>query len=341
MTSDRATLIRQWNMLRLVPRYPVKTTARGLLDKLAAIGLSATKRTVERDLQDLSAVFPLVADERSKPYGWSWQQDAPEFNIPGLMTDEALALVIAERFMEPLLPGSVVGQLRPRFLSARKVLDGLPRSSGAATWLDKIAVVPASQSLLPPKIANNVQQVVADALLAGRQIELVYQRAAGEKQAGWIVNPLGLVQRGAVSYLVCTVFDYVDPRILALHRIKSAKLVDGLVAQTPNGFTLEGYIRSGAFGFGNGGSIKIALLFRDGAGNHLRETPLSTDQKLKSISDQELQVAATVTDTPQLRWWLLGFGARVEVLRPAGLRREMVAETAGLAAMYGKNGCSK
>jgi len=328
-------------MLRLVPRYPVKITARVLLERLEAIGLSATKRTVERDLQDLSSIFPLVADERSKPYGWSWQQDAPEMNVPGLMADEALALVIAERFMEPLLPGSVVGQLRPRFLSARKVLDGLPKSRGAATWLDKIAVVPATQSLLPPKITPNIQQVVADALLAGRQIELVYQRAVEAKHATWIVNPLGLVQRGAVSYLVCTVFDYVEPRILALHRIKSAKLVDGSAAQTPNGFTLAGYIRAGAFGFGNGGSIKVELLFRDGAGSHLRETPLSADQKLLSVSDEELRLTATVADTPQLRWWLLGFAARVEVLRPAGLRREMIAEAASLAALYGKRIRSK
>lgn len=340
MTPDRTTMLRHWHMLGMVPRYPVKTTARELLERLEAQGLYATKRTIERDLHDLSLVFPLKLDERSKPYGWSWRQDAAEFNVPGLTADEALALALAERFLDTLLPGSVVEHMRPRFDSARKLLNGLPKARGAGSWLDKIAVVPTSQELLPPTIAAGVQQVVADALLAMQKIEVVYQRPLGRKSAAWTISPLGLVQRGSVTYVVCKI-DNNDLRILALHRIKSAKMLDDSAAQAPDGFTLDGYIRDGAFGFGNGGSLKIELLFRDGAGNHLEGTPLSTDQKLVSVSDEEMRLKATVADTPQLRWWLLGFGGRVEVLRPIGLRREMAAEATDLARVYRKGARSK
>ncbi len=341
MTPDRTTMLRHWHMLGMVPRYPVKTTARELLEKLEVRGLYATKRTIERDLHDLSLVFPLRLDERSKPYGWSWRQDAAEFNVPGLTADEALALALAERFLDALLPGSVVEHMRPRFDNARKVLNGLPKTRGAGSWLEKITVVPATQELLPPKIAAGVQQVVADALLAAQRIEVSYQRPFEPNPAAMTVSPLGLVQRGAVTYLVCTVFEYDEPRILALHRIKSAKALEDSVVRVPDGFTLDGYVRDGAFGFGNGGSLKIELLFRGGTGNHLQETPLSRDQRLVSVSDEEMRLTATVTDTPQLRWWLLGFGGRVEVLRPAGLRREMAAEAEELAGMYRKGVRSK
>jgi predicted DNA-binding transcriptional regulator YafY len=47
-------------------------------------------------------------------------------------------------------------------------------------------------------------------------------------------------------------------------------------------------------------------------------------------------VQATVADTQQLRWWLLGFGDKVEVLGPAGLRAEFAALAARLAARYGQ-----
>lgn len=32
----------------------------------------------------LSMHFPLVADERSKPFAWSWDRDAESFDLPGM-----------------------------------------------------------------------------------------------------------------------------------------------------------------------------------------------------------------------------------------------------------------
>ena len=77
-------------MLRCIPRYPRKVTARELMERIQSEGYSITKRTVERDLQAMSAIFPLVADEREKPYGWSWSVDAPSFDLPGLSPSQAL-----------------------------------------------------------------------------------------------------------------------------------------------------------------------------------------------------------------------------------------------------------
>jgi predicted DNA-binding transcriptional regulator YafY len=45
-------------------------------------------------------------------------------------------------------------------------------------------------------------------------------------------------------------------------------------------------------------------------------------------------VEATVADTRQLRWWLLGFGGRVEVLEPEGLRGEMKGHAERMAGRY-------
>ena len=77
MPANHETLLRQWQMLRYIPRYPAKITATQLKAKLDSEDFNVTKRTVERDLMDLSRAFPLTLDDRSKPYGWSWQKDAP------------------------------------------------------------------------------------------------------------------------------------------------------------------------------------------------------------------------------------------------------------------------
>ena len=88
------TLLRQWQMLRLIPRHPQRISARDLYEKLKSEQFDVTKRTVERDLLWLSGMFPLVADERNRPYGWSWKKNAPLFSLPGLSHTEALTLAM-------------------------------------------------------------------------------------------------------------------------------------------------------------------------------------------------------------------------------------------------------
>ena len=70
------TILRQMNMLQLIPRYPQKVTTAKVRDALIDSGYEASLRTIQRDLQELSRVFPLLSDERNSPFGWSWKKDA-------------------------------------------------------------------------------------------------------------------------------------------------------------------------------------------------------------------------------------------------------------------------
>jgi len=75
-------------------------------------------------------------------------------------------------------------------------------------------------------------------------------------------------------------------------------------------------------------------LFEHDYGEHLLETPLSKDQQVEELEDGKLKITATVADTPQLRWWLMGFGAGVEVLSTSNLRSELADEYRRISAKY-------
>jgi len=92
MATNQLSLLRQWNMLRLLPRGPGKMAVRELCARLRDMDFQVTERTIQRDLIELATVFPLVVDDRNKPFGWSWQKDAASFNLPGLSLPEALTL---------------------------------------------------------------------------------------------------------------------------------------------------------------------------------------------------------------------------------------------------------
>jgi predicted DNA-binding transcriptional regulator YafY len=331
--SDRETLLRQWQMLRLIPRHPFKVTAKELHEKLLAENYTTTKRTVERDLMSLSESFPIVSDERDKPYGWSWSKNGAVFDLPGMSNTEALTFNLVEQHLKPILPASTLAQLQPYFATSTKKLASLSEESPVHSWLDKIRVVQPTQTLLPPVIDDEAQRTISEGLLRDKQLKVTYKKRGSEEFDEYVIHPLGLVARGQIIYLVCTFFEYQDIRILALHRIQSAEVLT-IASQRPDGFTLDHYITSGAFGFGGNESITLEVLFSQGAGDHLYETPISEDQKLTPNNDGKLKLRATVINTEQLRWWLLGFGENAEVVAPNGLREAIVQTVQVMGSVY-------
>jgi len=333
MQSQNDTLLRLLTMLRYIPQHPRQITARELTERVETEGFVVSKRTVERDLLSMSEIFPLVSNERSRPYGWSWSKDAEAFALPGMSPLQALTLELAHDHLATLLPASLLETLTPYFKCAEGVLSSGEGVKKLASWRKKVAIVPPNQPLIPPSYPEEIIEAVHSALLSEQQLEISYKSREQGETKSYPVHPLGIVQRGAVTYLVATLYDYTDIRLLAVHRIKSAQVLDQ-PAKPPKKFDLAKYIRQGAFGFEESGEIKLVVRFTVPAAEHLLETPLSLDQQIEPDQPDWVRVEATVPDTAQLRWWLLGFADQVEVLEPASLRDAFVNMSQSLHGIY-------
>ncbi len=331
-TSGKNTVMRQWHMLRMIPRQG-KVTVQQLRDRLARDGYEATERTIQRDLLEFCGLFPLQLDDRDRPYGWSWDKNARAFDLPGLTVSEAITLALVEQHLHFLLPASALEQLKPQFRAARERLNHEPKPRGTKSWLDKVRAVPPVQPLLAPKIDPAVQDAISQALLEERQVAIHYRKRGTSKAEEYHLHPLALVQRGTLIYLYCRLFDYKEPRTLAMHRIVDARVLDERT-KYPADFSIDKTIEQGVWGFGAGKSIKLELLFDPKSAEHLYETPLSNDQTIDELPDKRCRVVATVVDTPQLRWWLRAFAESVEVVRPIELRKAMAESSRRLAAHY-------
>lgn len=334
MATNQHTILRQWNMLRLLPRAPARITARELCERLDTADFPVTKRTVERDLNELAGIFPLVADTREKPYGWSWQRDAPSFDLPGLSLPEALSLVLVEQHLRHQLPPSALDALQPHFHSAARTLASAGDTTSSGAWLNKIRTIAPLQPLQPPILDEACQRVIYLALMKDLQLKLHYRkRDKAEDTVYTSVHPLAVVQRGALIYLVCTFGGHDDIRTLALHRVRHAEVLHVPVTR-PAGFNVDDYIATGAFGFRTGDPIVLRATFARAVGEHLFETPLSVDQTLVVQTNGTLALTATVPATRTLVFWLTGFGAGVVVHEPAELREEIAAIASAMAQAY-------
>jgi hypothetical protein len=69
--------------------------------------------------------------------------------------------------------------------------------------------------------------------------------------------------------------------------------------------------------------------------SHLAKCLLAPDQELTPEGRDLVRVRATVLDTKELRWWLLGFGEQVTLLAPTRLRDRMRETVASMASHCG------
>lgn len=323
------TLARQWALLRCIPAWPRKTTIAELIAALEDRQIAVTRRTVERDLQGLSEHFPLAVDDTGKPHGWSWAKGARQEFTPRLSTSQCVALLLARTHLKTLLPKAMLKELMPLFDSAEQEVA----SSGWKNWHRETAVVPTTLALQPPTIAAGVMEDVQQALAHGRCLSGRYRSKGSDTAKEVTIHPLGLMVRGPVHYLVATLFDYADPRQLALHRLSNTTVLSA-PRKKPTGFDFQTYLAD-AVRYNAQGKIRLVAWFDEAAAEHLRETPLSQDQVLKPLGDgSRVELTATVESDETLRWWLLGFGGMVEVREPAGLRKEFAESVKTLRQHY-------
>ncbi|MDO6497001.1 helix-turn-helix transcriptional regulator [Photobacterium sanguinicancri] len=303
-SSTQESVALAFELLKRIPRHR-KVTASELRNQLESIGITRDIRTIQRNLETLCEHFNITRDERSKPYGYSWNKCGEGLAMPNLSSHEALLLSMAEDYLVNLLPSNVMASLDGFFSEARYKLNPHCDNSKDRNWLKKVRVVSETQPLLPPKLDSEVLKAVSGALYNDRLLNVEYHNARQQTRTA-LVMPLGLAQQGCRMYLVCRFDGYDNERALALHRITKA-VVSSFSFERPKDFRLSQYDADGRFGFGEGDKCKIVFCITKPAGYHLLETPLAENQTVEEF-DEHYSISATVIDSLRLKMWVRSFG---------------------------------
>ncbi|WP_432745303.1 WYL domain-containing protein [Methylobacter sp. G7] len=327
------TILRYFEMLRFIPKEPASISTPDLQKRLQDNGYKIDLRTVQRDLNKLSAsgLFPFTSTEDTKPLSWFWPKETPRLQLPLMTADEALTFKLVETFLESLLPPSIRMHMAEYF----QLADNTLKASPLACWIDKVRIIPNGLSLLPAEIDSVVLPVIYEALLKNCRFDATYQ---GRKSVAktYEMSPLGLVFRNNVIYLVATIGDYSDIKQFALHRFKYAKMGEKEIA-VPVNFKLDEYIAQGEFDYPiitSHQDIALKIKITKFMSTHLFETPLSKNQHITELENDMYLLAANVKDSDQLRWWIRSFSTHIEVLEPLELRAKFAQEARALGEMY-------
>lgn len=96
--------LRRIETLRLLPRSPYWITVSELVERLDALDYSVTLRTVQRDLMELSSIFPLDHELKGRLYRWRWLGSAEVLDLPGMNAQTALSFFMAEQYLFEMMP---------------------------------------------------------------------------------------------------------------------------------------------------------------------------------------------------------------------------------------------
>jgi predicted DNA-binding transcriptional regulator YafY len=318
-------LTRQWRLLQMIDR-PQGVTVDG-----AARELSCTVRTIWRDLDVLQqAGFPLYTERAADGNRGVWRvTDEFKRALPLKLTlGELVALLMSRDLLAPL----GVSVLGPEVGSAfEKVQSTLSRDalSLIGQMGDRLGVRAAGAKLQTPA-AEHVPKI-HQALVERRTLRTRYYSASRDSEDTRDIDPYHLTLHNGGLYLVahCHLRDAL--RIFAVERMRTVELGRRRF-EVPRDFDAEKYL-AGAWGMLRGELVTVRVVFARALAPYIRERLWHPSQKLRNLPDRRVEMTLRVADTLEVRRWILGYGAQVEVVQPSSLREALRMEAEAVAAM--------
>lgn len=232
-------------------------------------------------------------------------------------TNTALTLCLAQKFLNHLMPAQVLNEMEGAFDNSKSILAQDPLLS---KWFEKVEVVHWGEVMSLPKIEPAIINVVTESLLNEKRFWVDYDSKKSNSLKKFLVNPLGLVYRSNIPYLVCTVGDYTNYLQLAIHRMQSVSLTEQPV-NIPEDFNLGEYVGDGAFEyhFDNNKAFVLRAIVSNDAKDYFLERPDSIESCEKK-DENNFSITAKMIDSLDLRHTLRGFGEKLDILEPLYLR---------------------
>jgi len=285
--------------------------------------LEVSERTMHRDMEALSASGVPVFAMRGSQGGWQldegWRTQVPGLDEaelraflmaqPQVVGDERLVRA-AERALAKLTAALPVS-LREKAASIRQRLH-----VDTTRWYGTIE----NLSRLP---------VVQDAVSRDRKLKIIYRRD-GHEVAERIVDPLGLVAKGSVWYLVAH-----TPRgfrTYRVSRIEEATVLDQPCERPPD-FDLPAYWKSSTAQFRARPRYNALLRLEPRIAETMKTWGCFSNVETSQDSDAEgwITVRAQFDDEDHACFIVLGLGPRADVLEPVKLRERVAADIARIA----------
>jgi len=291
--------------------------------------LEVSERTIHRDMEALSAAgFPVFA-ERGSGGGWMLVEGY-KTSLTGLKKEEIQALFLTK----PLRLLADLGLDKAADAAMIKLSAALPSghrdNAEHASQRIHIDLTGWNRSEEAVRLLPIIQQAVWQE----RKLKFAYERAGGCEPVERLADPLGLVAKGNVWYLVAVVDG--DLRSYRVSRVLSAELTDEPCIR-PAGFGLATYWEQSKVSF-KAQLPKYHATLRAHPDIFPRLNFAGRFSRIEHAdppdSDGWIKVAMRFDVEEMAIEYALSFGAKMAVLEPVTLREKVILAAHSVIAFY-------
>lgn len=288
-------------------------------------GVSRRTAYADRDYLIHRLNAPLVFDRQRG--GWTYTD--PTYVLPFLALSEREAsalrrsLLVAREYLGPQ-------DAEPLRLIAERLAPYLPASGVSAHERVRGSIH------LYQSISRELLLDCERAVERRHRLHLLYYTPQRDEWMERVVQPYDLVYWRGEPHLIAYCELRQAMRQFFLGRVREWRVLepDAAFARDP-AFDIDAYLSQG-FAVRHGEAlVTVRARFSPYQARWIRERRYHPSQEVEELPDGGLVLRLRVAGTEEVRRWLLGYGAEVEVLEPASLRAEIAVTIGKMAEIYG------
>jgi predicted DNA-binding transcriptional regulator YafY len=316
---------RQWKIIQTLI-----SSRRGKSASELAQELECNPRTLYRDLEALQvAGFPVYTERSDGKNLWSLLDTVKhQMPVPFTLT-ELMALYFGRDMLKVFKDTAFYESLESLL---QKVKTTLPPES--IQYLKNVEQT-LHLTIKPYKDYGRFKEIlnrVTEAALNRKTIEIVYYTMSRRKETRRKVDPYRVWFFDGTFYLIGLCHMRSEVRIFALDRIKMLHQTKKTF-KVPEDFNLDDFMGS-SFGVYQGPPISIKVWFHPDVAGYIKEKIWHGSQKIHQQDDGSIIFEAEVAGTDEIRFWIMTWGSKAEVLQPESLREEIRMEAERMAGRY-------
>ncbi len=323
MRSPESRLERIEQIERKLAQYP-----KGLTTGELASAFHVDPSTISRDLSVLESMGTGLIKERRR-YILDHRRSLHSIK---LSLNELLAIYLAVRLLS-----RHSDEHNPHVVKAlEKLADSLrAKSPLIARHIEQAATSVRARQTRREYV--EALEVLTQGWAEGRKVRLRYRSYTKDETTERTFSPY-FIEPSGIGY-ACYVIGHDDLRN-AIRTLKVERIYDAHLTSErftiPESFDPQRLLAS-AWGviWRDEGETEVTLRFSPSVARRLKESTWHHSQRIEDLPDGSCLFTVKVGGTQELRPWIRGWGAAVEVLSPPEFRKEMIEEVHEMVKVYG------
>ena len=242
-----------------------------------------------------------------------------------LSTSELLALIMAVRQMASTGDHTLTYEA---IAALRKVVSNTPAEVRAFLQASLDDVVLQDGFGCNPTILHDLW----DACQEHQRLCIMYDRGAGPRQ--WVIEPYQLFFKRRALYLDAGVVDTRQIHMFRVNRIKSLALLGTRFSTPFVPYNFRERHRHSFSVFVGNPPQRVRIRFRQAVRQYITETRWHASQQIEDLPNGAFIFQVEVSESREVGWGALQWGAHAEGLEPKSLRQETAETARALIVVY-------